>query len=188
MARTNPNSQSLISLSLFPGTTILLFRRIVHAAIMSSHEITLRPNYPRAALTTYMWAAVFAAFVSGVGHEKGAPLSLQPFLSIFVLGGTFMAIGVCVMFVPRELSYGSDGFSCRMLIQGTHSFAWDKLVAYGSGHNVFLLKFEGRQALQISSYGFKKTEWNEFLSLLKSTFPEKKCSFWLGPIPMIRKK
>lgn len=155
---------------------------------MLARKIVLRTDYLRAAGITYVWVAIFAAFATGIGHEKGAPLSLETFMGILLWGGTFMALAVCIMFVPRELSYDSEGFSCRMLLQGTHSYAWEKLDAYGSGNNVFLLKFEGKQALQICSYGFKKAEWNELLLLLKSTFPEKKCSVWIGPIPLRRKK
>ena len=148
----------------------------------------LRPNYLRAAVTTYIWIGAFAAFIFVVNRMRGTPMQTDDLLSIVAIGGTFMAAAISVMFVPRELRYDSEGFSCRMMIQGSRTFSWEKLEAYGRGNNVFLLKFEGHQAIQISGFGFRRSEWKNFKDYIKTAFPEKKCWVWLGPKPLIRKK
>ena len=150
--------------------------------------MTLRPNYLRAIGVTYFFVAVFAAVVFAGARLQGLSENLGPLIGLVLLGGTFLTIGVCVMFVPRELRYDAKGFSCRMIVQGTRAFGWDQLVAYGRGNNVFLLKFEGCPALQISGYGFASKDWKEFKEFLGRSFPEKKCSIWIGPMPVIRKR
>jgi hypothetical protein len=150
--------------------------------------MTLKPNYLRAVAITYLWIGAFSVVAFAFNRARAEPVALDQLVGFVILGGTFMAVAVCVMFVPRELRYDSDGFACRMIIQGKHSFGWDKLEAYGSGHNVFLLKFKGHQALQISSFGFRTNEWKEFKAHLKRDFPNKKCWIWLGPKPLMRNR
>jgi Zn-dependent protease with chaperone function len=150
--------------------------------------MTLKTNYLRAIVATYASVAIFAGFVAFIGWWKTRQVGLELFADILAIGGTFMSIGVCFMFVPQKISYDADGFSCKMALRKTRVFAWHQLVAYGNAYNVFLLKFEGEPTLQISNYGFRRKDWKEFVGLLASTFPEKKCSFWIGTVPMLRRR
>jgi hypothetical protein len=90
--------------------------------------------------------------------------------------------------VPREIRYDEEGFLCRMILQESHSRQWDELEAYGDAPTVFLLKFEGRQAIQISSVAFRRDDWSQFKEFLSRTFPDKRCRRWAGPIPLMPKR
>ena len=150
--------------------------------------MTLKPNYLRAVVVTYLWIGSFSLIGFAINRARGLPDDFDALTRFVMMGGAFMSVGASVMFVPRELTYDADGFSCRMIVQGSHDYTWDQLEAYGSGNAVLLLKFEGRQALQVSSFGFRRNEWKEFRTFLKQTFPKRRCWIWLGPIPLMRKR
>ena len=140
--------------------------------------MTLKPNYLRAVALTYLWICACTASAMLINYAIYRPVGFSDWPSLLLIGGICMAVVVCVMFVPRELRYDSQGFACRMLVQGAVELPWEKLESYGAGHNVFVLKFEGRQGLQISGLGFRRSEWKAFQNFLKTTFPERKRRFW----------
>jgi hypothetical protein len=150
--------------------------------------MTLKPSYLRAVAATYFWIGALYLAALVIKQVYAFPLESNEWITFVVFGGALMAAGVCVMFVPRELTYDAQGFSCRMIVQGSHAFSWDKLEAYGSGKNVFLLKYQGHQAIQISGFGFRAQDWKQFKAFLKQTYPKKKCWIWLGPKPLMWKR
>lgn len=148
--------------------------------------MTLKPDYLRAAIRTYLALGVFAAIVLAGGFLQSALTAAFQLAGIVAGVGTFFAVCVGVMFVPRELRYDERTFYCRMILQGTVGATWDELEAYGRGRGVFLMQFKGMpQAIQVSGYGFPAKEWRKFVDFLGTTFPDKKCTRWLGPIPIL---
>ena len=148
----------------------------------------IKPSYLRAFVKTFaFFFIVGATFFPVIAHFQGRPMGLyQAFLMGLICGGFLGTFGT-VMFTPKKIKWNEEKIIIHCLFPGTGEHHWDDLQAYSSfGKKVgtFLLKFTGKQAYQINPLGFKKTEWNEFMSLLAMGFPEKKRSIWLGPIPL----
>lgn len=92
-----------------------------------------------------------------------------------------MPIFVCLMFVPRCISWSATEFHIQPRFGALQTLPWNRLYAYGNAYNVFLLQFTGVKTFQIFAAAFPRDEWRVFRSFLKTNFPAKKASIWLGP-------
>ncbi len=95
-------------------------------------------------------------------------------LPIFVLATWFM-------FVPSELEFSSSELTVRSRMGRYQVLRWDDLRYYGRGNNVFMIEFEGMEAVQIFSFAYPRDEWRQLTSFLEIRYPHNKASLWLGP-------
>ena len=150
--------------------------------------MTLKPNYVRGFLRTLGYFAVLIMFFCGVipflQHHQ---VDWSGTVSMAMFGGGFLAVGVCVMFTPREISWDEDRISLRVNFPKSGEYTWQQLEAYSiwSGRfSTFLLKLEGMQSYQIVPACFSTADWKAFQTFLRTRYPEKKTWFWFGPMPV----
>jgi hypothetical protein len=93
---------------------------------------------------------------------------------------------VCAMFVPRQIQWSGAEFQIQTRFGRVHTLPWDRLYAYGSGNNVFVIQFRDVGAFQIFAGAFKRDEWLRFRSFLTVRFPQKKALMWVGPYAIRR--
>jgi hypothetical protein len=148
--------------------------------------VTLKPSYPRAFFKTFAWVFILITLFSGlVPHFQGKVVSLEDVLSPATIGGVFFSILVAVLFTPREITWSEERIKIRALFPGSGDFDWGQLEAWSPyGRGTFLIKFEGKQAFQISPSGFRKKDWKAFRSFLDLHFSSKKTLFWVGVTPI----
>jgi hypothetical protein len=148
--------------------------------------VTLEPSYPQAFFKTFLWVFILITLFSGlVPHFQGKVVSLEDVLSPAIIGGSFFSILVAVMFTPREITWNEERIKIRALFPGSGDFHWGQLEAWSPyGRGTFLIKFEGKQAFQISPAGFRKKDWKTFRSFLDLRFLNKKTLFWVGVTPI----
>jgi hypothetical protein len=153
--------------------------------------MTLKPNYTRAFLKTFLCIFILIAVFTGVvPHLEGKEVHFGDIVSMAAFGGALLGIVVIVMFTPREITWDGDKIRIRALFAGSGEFEWRQLEAWSPyGRGTFLIKFEERQAFQIAPAGFRSDEWRAFRTMLQQRFPEKKTLFWIGVRPIrFRKK
>ena len=147
-------------------------------------NMTLKPNYLLAFGKTFIWFfVVITVFAGGVPYLQGQKVELGNILGLGALCGAFFGVFVTVAFTPREIIWNDETIKISALFPGSGNFEWRQLEAWGPGRGTFLVKFEGKQAFQIASAGFRSNDWKAFQSLLQQRFPEKRTSFWIGVRP-----
>jgi hypothetical protein len=148
--------------------------------------MTLKPNYLRAFLKTFAWVAgLIAVYEYAVPLLQGKAVKLDDVIAMMVIGGAFLGVGAAVMFTPQEITWDADRISIRALFPGPGEFEWKQLEAWSPyGNGTFLIKFEGKQAFQISPSGFRSDDWKGFRSFLELRFREKKTWLWIGVRPI----
>ncbi|MEM1221585.1 MAG: hypothetical protein AAGH40_02390 [Verrucomicrobiota bacterium] len=122
-----------------------------------------------------------------IWYLEGKPVDLAQMLIMGIICGGFLGTFGTIFFTPKRIEWNEEKVIIHCLFPGTGEHTWDELQGYstfGKKIGTFLIKFRGKQAYQISPFGFEKKEWNEFLNLLTDGFPSKKKTFWLGPIPI----
>ncbi len=153
--------------------------------------MTLKPNYLRAFVKTFLSFFVLIAVFSGVvPYFQGKEVRVGDILSLAALGAVFFGIVVAVFFTPREITWDDETIKIRALFPGSGDFEWRQLQAWSPyGRGTFLIKFQDNQAFQIAPAGFRSEDWKVFRSFLQRRFPEKKTLIWIGVIPVrLRKK
>lgn len=91
---------------------------------------------------------------------------------------------VCIGFVPKRIEYSETEFYLERWIGSGYTLQWRDLDSYGTGNNVFLLRFDNVNTIQIYAGAFKRMEWKAFLAFLNENYPDRKASFWFGPRPI----
>jgi hypothetical protein len=91
---------------------------------------------------------------------------------------------VCIGFVPKRIEYSDDEFYLERRLWSGFTLPWSDLYSYGTGNNVFLLRFENVSTIQIYAGAFDRKEWKAFVAFLNENYPDKKASFWFGPRPI----
>ncbi|XHR29088.1 MAG: hypothetical protein ACFUZC_00700 [Chthoniobacteraceae bacterium] len=141
----------------------------------------LQPSFSRAFVR--ILAEIMLACAVGAVWERyrlGYWWSVDYMASLLILLLVFPVI-VCVMFVPRRFDWCETELKIQLFLRREKVVPWNRLYAYGTGNNVFLLQFEGLSTFQIYAGAFKSAEWKEFRAYLTATYPRKKARFWLGP-------
>lgn len=151
---------------------------------MSESNILLKPSFARAFTKVLLVTLLFTVLAGvqdryrrghwwsiGYSESLAIPLLLTPAF-------------VCVGFVPKRIEYSDAEFYLERWIGGGFTLQWKDLYSYGTGHNVFLLRFEGVNTIQIYAGAFEKREWKTFLAFLNENYPDRKASFWFGPKPI----
>jgi hypothetical protein len=148
--------------------------------------MTLKPNYLRAIIKTFLWFFALIAIISCiVPYFQDKEVRASDILPWAPLMGVVFGIFVAVFFTPREITWDDESIKIRALFPGSGDFKWRQLEAWSPyGRGTFLIKFEGKQAFQIAPAGFRSADWKVFRSFLQSRFPEKKTSMWLGVMPV----
>ena len=148
----------------------------------------LKPNYLRAFLKAFFGFFVLWAILTGLlPYIQGKNIRIDDLILTAAMVSSFLAVGVLIMFTPKEILWNEEKITIRMLFPGSGEYSWSQLEAYssiGKGLVTFLIKFEGQQAFQIVPVGFTSKDWKCFLSYLNDRFPEKKTSLWFGPKPI----
>ncbi len=148
----------------------------------------LKPNYLKVLLRAFLVNFVVILFFGlSLFNEGRADGIDQRLVRIAVFGGLFISVAVCLMFTPALIEWDETGITIKALFRHPRTFTWDELEAYssfGCGLTTFMIKFEGKQALQIVPIGFRAREWNQFQSMLQNRFPEQKAWIWLGSFPL----
>jgi hypothetical protein len=152
--------------------------------------MNLKPNYLRAFLKIYTWVFVLIAVISGlIPWLKGQRGGMGDILGLAAVGGVFMGLVVTIMFTPRELILDEKIFHIKTLFPRSGDFEWTRLEAWSPyGRGVFLVKFEGKQAFQISPAGFRSKDWKAFQTFFQTRFPDKKTMVWIGSMPFRPRK
>ncbi len=122
----------------------------------------------------FAWHALRDTGPGGVGHAASAAATWLLALPLFVLAAWFM-------FVPSELAFSSEELVVRSRMGRYQVLRWDDLRYYGRGNNVFMIEFEGMEAVQIFSYAYPRDQWRQLTSFLEIRYPHNKASLWIGP-------
>ncbi len=150
--------------------------------------MTLKPKYlPGFAKTFAKFFGLMCLLGGVIPILSGHSVAWSEVIGTAVVAGAFFGIGVCVMFTPREISWGEYTLSVRGFLMGSRDFEWRQLRAYSGWtgrFSLFLLKLEGEQTYQIDPACFDPDEWRAFQEFLRTRFPEKKTWIWLGLLPL----
>lgn len=145
---------------------------------------TLTPNLSRTFVRVFLFLFLVIAVASvWQRFHDGHWWSANYFASL-AIPLLLMPTFVCLMFVPRRIQWSATKFQIQPRFRRAQTLPWTQLYAYGSGNNVFLLKFTGDSTFQIFAGAFPREEWRAFQSFLTINHPDKKARFWLGPNPI----
>lgn len=139
--------------------------------------VRLKPSVWRTASATVLPMAAFL-IVSGFFTE--APQDWWSRVKMFLIPISILFAFVWVMFVPRRLEFSEAELTIQHLLGWRRILSWDELEYYGPGHNVFMIQFFGRQAIQIFASAYPRQDWRQFMAFLSDRFPERKASGWVG--------
>jgi hypothetical protein len=89
-------------------------------------------------------------------------------------------LAVCAMFVPTRLEFSDTHFTVQLPLRQLYTIEWDDLECYGSGNNVFMIRFSGVGTFQIFQQAFRRDEWRMLKDFLSTTFPDRKASGYFG--------
>lgn len=144
--------------------------------------MTLKANY------IYVFAKIFlitAIIVSikmlVVPYCLGKNIYLGKSLFVIISLGSFSGVFSSIIFTPLEISWNKESFSIQKMFSGTKEFSWRQLEGYHTSNllsSYVMIKFHGQRTFEILSFGFPKSDWQEFQLMLKTQFPEKKKSQW----------
>ena len=141
----------------------------------------LNPSFFRAAANVFLWlliTVVFGYFSQGLSEDHWWTPGYIFSLSVpFVL----MICSTWMMFVPRCLEYDERILIIHFWLRGRQSRSWEDLRYYGGACHVFLIQFGSVQAFQIFSGAYSRAEWRNFTGFLRTRFPDKQATGWLGP-------
>jgi len=147
--------------------------------------MTLKPNRRRAFLKTFVLVSIFISIMTLVVRLSSGAFEMGDVLFFTIVVGTISGLMGAFLFTPEEMTWDDEGFRIRMTFPGSAEYAWGQLEAYSPfGRGLFLIKFEGKQAFQIDSAGFRTAEWGAFQQFLRQNFPTKKAWLWAGTLPM----
>jgi hypothetical protein len=142
---------------------------------------TLLPNLTRAFVGVFFVCLPFISLAAifdryRLGHWWGLDYIISLGIPLLVLPSA-----VCLMFVPRRIRWSTAEFEIQPRFGRTRTLPWAQLYAYGTGNNVFLLRFTDVPTFQIFAAAFDRNQWRSFRDFLATKHLDKRASFWLGP-------
>jgi hypothetical protein len=98
------------------------------------------------------------------------------YISSLAIPFVIFPVVVWFMFVPKRMAYSDEEIVIQRWFTPGCKLPWSTLDYYGTGENVFVLQFAGRQSFQIFASAFPRGEWRVFSAFLKKRYPEKRAS------------
>ncbi len=141
--------------------------------------MTLKPSRARAFGKTFLFSFIAALVMMAViRFSEGKGLDPWGMLSLGILAGSVLGLCTAIGQTPGEISWNDESISIRSIIPGSGEYRWDELVSYRPqafhGFGLFVLKFRGTMAYQISALGFDKEGWGQLQEFLGKNHPAKR--------------
>ena len=140
----------------------------------------LHPSFVRASASTLaLLIAMSAVGYLWQGYHDGQWWSRGYTLSLLI-PFAIMVLFISITWVPTRFEFSDTHLTVQFPFRSPETVPWDDLEYYGWLEGVYALQFRGAGKLTFYPQAFPRREWRLLKTFLRSTFPERKASGFIG--------
>lgn len=135
--------------------------------------VDLKPSFMRTVSRFYLvWFVLLGlSYITGSWVKPAEEL----YVTLICIAIPPAAVGSLIwfLFVPRRLEFSNTDITIKPALESLRTLGWDELEFFGPGRGLFILRFSGCSPFQISTLGFRRSEWRLLKRFLYDNFPDR---------------